>query len=342
MAIPAKAMKKWALRAAGSAAALVLIFWFLPKEAILQGFTRLSWPLFLSVLAAFLMCHVATATKWWLLMDQAIPFVTALRAHFAGLAANLCLPGAAGGDAVRAGLAHVSLRDGPKVAAAAVGDRMIDLVGLACLTLSGLVMLGGSLGGSPGGSPGASAGGEGGNRALAYGLTGIVFAIAVAGLFLFPAVARFVWTRWPHLPAKGLGLRVAAAFATLARRPGLLLFTLVLSATIQAVLILLSVKLAEPVGVHVPLAAWFFAWPLAKIIATLPISLGGLGVRESSLAALLVPFGAAAPEVVASGLAWQGILYLAGAIGGVILVASGGGLRPAPQTLARPITEMTE
>ncbi len=324
MAIPARAMRKWAIRAAGSATALALIFWFLPKDAIFAGFARLSWPLFLSVLAAFLACHLATATKWWLLMDRAIPFVTALRAHFAGLAANLCLPGAAGGDAVRAGLAHVSLRDGPKVAAAAVGDRMIDLLGLACLTLWGLIMLDG----------------QGANRALAFAVSGIVLGLAVAGLFLFPVIARTLWGRWPGLPAKALALRVADAFAALGRRPLLLLFTLVLSAAIQSVLIWLSILLAEPVGVQVPVAAWFFAWPLAKIIATLPISLGGLGVRESSLAALLVPFGAGAPEVVAAGLAWQGILYLAGALGAVLLVASGGGLRGAA---ARPsLMEISE
>ncbi len=322
MAIPARALKKWAIRAAGSATALALIFWFLPKEAILQGFARLSLPLFLMVLAIFLLCHVTTASKWWLLMDRAIPFTTALRAHFAGLAANLCLPGAAGGDAVRAGLAHASLRDGPKVAAAAVGDRMIDLLGLACLTIWGLVALGG----------------QGGNRALAFAVSGAVVALAIAGLFVFPTVARFLWGRWPGLPARGLALRVADAFAALGRRPVLLLFTLVLSAAVQSVLIGLSVLLAEPMGVHVPVAAWFFAWPLAKIIATLPISLGGLGVRESSLAALLLPFGAGAPEVVASGLAWQGILYLAGALGAVILVASGGGLRAARQSF----TEISE
>ncbi len=322
MAIPAKALRKWAIRACGSALALGLIFWFLPKEAILEGFTRLSWPLFVSVLGVFLLCHVATASKWWLLMGRAIPFRTALRAHFAGLAANLCLPGAAGGDAVRAAVAHASLRDGPKVAAAAVGDRMIDLVGLACLTLSGLVLLGG----------------QGGNRALAFAVSGLVFGLAIAGLFLFPAIARMVWGRWPRLPAKGLALRVADAFAALGKKPGLLLFTLALSVAIQSILIYLSVKLAEPVGVHVPLAAWFFAWPLAKIIATLPISLGGLGVRESSLAALLVPFGAGAPEVVASGLAWQGILYLAGAIGALVLVLSGGRL----QSRAPALKEISE
>ena len=317
MSLNRKAMRKWAIRAGGSAVALSLIFWFLPKEAIFEGFSRLSWPLFLSVLMAFLLCHVVTASKWWLLMDRAIPLATALRAHFAGLAANLCLPGAAGGDAVRAAMAHVSLKDGPKVAAAAIGDRLIDLVGLACLTLTGLLLLQGG----------------GASTALAVIIAGIVFAAAVAGLFVFPRVARGIWARWPDLPARDLAFRVADAFAALGRKPGLLLFTLALSAGVQAVLILLSIRLAEAVGVHVATAAWFFAWPLAKIIATLPLSLGGLGVRESSLAALLVPFGAAAPAVIASGLAWQGILYLAGALGALILVASGGGFGAAPAQL---------
>ena len=112
-----------------------------------------------------------------------------------------------------------------------------------------------------------------------------------------------------------------------------MLFTLAMSASIQAVLIWLSIQLATPVGVHIPAAAWFFGWPLAKIIATLPLSLGGLGVRESSLAALLVPFGANAAQVVASGLAWQAILYLAGALGALVLMMSGGSLRAAQADL---------
>jgi uncharacterized membrane protein YbhN (UPF0104 family) len=310
MAIDPKALKKWVFRAGGSGAALALIFWFLPKEAILTGFSRLTPEVFGGVLMAFLGCHLAAAFKWWMLMGRAITFPVALRAHFAGLAANLALPGAAGGDAVRAGMAHVSLRDGPRVAAAAVGDRLIDMVGLACLSLLGLVFLSGH-----------------GNAALAYGLAALVIGGAILALFVFPLVARGLWARFPGLPAKGLALRLADAFGTLGRQPLLLLFTLILSVAIQSVLIWLSVRLAAPVGVHIPLAAWFFGWPIAKIVATLPLSLGGLGVRESSLAALLAPFGADPALVVASGLAWQAILYLAGALGALILIFSGGRFR---------------
>ena len=102
-----------------------------------------------------------------------------------------------------------------------------------------------------------------------------------------------------------------------------------MSVTIQGAFIGLSIRLAVAVGVDVPNAAWFFAWPLAKIIAILPISLGGLGVRESSLAALLVPYGAQAAQVVAAGLVWQAVLIVAGLAGAIILMLSGAGLRPA-------------
>jgi len=315
MAVSAKALRKWGLRAAGSALALALIFHFLPRDAILEGFRRLTPAVFLGVLVAFLAAHVAAAFKWWLLMGRALPFGQALRAHFAGLAANLALPGAAGGDAVRAGLAHVALKDGPRVAAAAVGDRLIDMVGLACLSLLGLVFVAGHA-----------------NATLAWVMAAVVVGGAVTALYIFPAFARWLWGRHPGLPARDLGLRLAGAFAMLGRQPGLLATALGLSMAIQTLLVYLSIQLAEPVGVHIPAAAWFFGWPIAKIVATLPISLGGLGVRESSLAALLAPFGADPALVVASGLAWQAILYLAGLLGGLVLLLSGGGLtaRPAP------------
>ncbi len=313
MAVGGKAMRKWGMRAAGSAVALGLIFWFLPQQAIMEGFGRISLPLFLGTLALFCCAHVAAATKWWWLMDRPIAFATALRAHFAGLAANLCLPGAAGGDAVRAAVAHVSMRDGPRVAAGAIGDRMIDLMALAILSLTGMLLLGG---------------GQGGNAVLAFTAAGLVVAGFAVALYLFPPVVRGIWSRHPGLPAQGLVLRLSDAFATLGRQPLRLFGTLVLSTLIQALLVWLSIRLAEVMGVHLPVAAWLFAWPLAKIIATLPVSMGGLGVRESTLAALLVPFGAAAAPVVAAGLAWQAILWSGGLLGALVLMVSGVGLIP--------------
>lgn len=314
-------LKKWAIRATGSVIVLGLLFWFLPRDAIVEGFSRVPPALFPVVVALFLLGHAVTAAKWWLLIDRGIPFGVALQAHFAGLAANLMLPGAAGGDAVRAGFAQIRMRDGAKVAAGAVADRLIDTLGLACLSVIGLALLHGKSGGA-------------GQAAQASIIVLVAIGLAV---FAFPGVVVKLWHRYPKLPARGLVMRVADAFAGLGRRPVLLVSVLIISMAVQLLFIGLSVQLAKAVGVDVPFAVWVFAWPLAKIIAVLPISLGGLGVREASLAALMAPFGAAPAAVVASGLVWQAVLYVSGGIGALVLALSGVRLRQSPSNLSERV-----
>lgn len=308
---------KWGLRAGGSVVALGLIFWLVPREALFAGFASVSPALFAGVFLAFLAGHAANALKWWLLLDRGLPYPAALRAHFGGLAANLCLPGAAGGDAVRAALAHLAMRDGPRLAAGAVADRLIDLIGMACLSLTGLMLLRG--------------------QGVGLGLVLEIAAVLVVGLALVvygvPALVRAIWSKRPGLPARSVALRMAEAFAGLGRRPGLLVATLALSLAIQTLFVWLSARLGLAAGVDIPFGAWLFAWPLAKIVAVLPISLNGLGVRESSLAALLAPFGAGAAQVIASGLVWQAVIFGAGALGALVLLVSGGRLRAPPKVI---------
>ena len=66
---------------------------------------------------------------------------------------------------------------------------------------------------------------------------------------------------------------------------------------------------------------WFLVWPLAKVASLLPISLGGLAVREATLAALLVPFGVRPSAGVAVSLVWQSVLIAGGLMGGLLWLA---------------------
>ena len=84
---------------------------------------------------------------------------------------------------------------------------------------------------------------------------------------------------------------------------------------VQATFVAINIAFAVAVQVEAPVAAWFFAWATAKIVAIAPISLGGLGVREAVMASLLAPFGADPAQVIAIGLIWQTVLYASGLIG---------------------------
>lgn len=299
--------RRWAIRLAGSAVLLGFLFWLLPHEAILGAVRSVSAGEFGIMLAGFLVLHVVAAAKWWWMMDRRVPLPLAIRAHFAGLTANLGLPGATGGDAVRAMLAHMHMRDGSRVVAAAMVDRLIDSLALALLSFSGLVMLGLS-----GGSAGTLFTGAG------------ILAAATVLVFLLPRLLPLPWRLFPKLPARGLAERLAAALAEFGARPGTLAGGFVLAFAIQAGLVLLAYIAIRHAAAPPALAAWIFAWPLAKVIAILPVSLNGLGLREGTLAALLVPLGAQGAQVVAAGLVWQGVLFAAGLLGGLLYLSTPG------------------
>jgi uncharacterized membrane protein YbhN (UPF0104 family) len=90
-----------------------------------------------------------------------------------------------------------------------------------------------------------------------------------------------------------------------------------LGVLIQGTFILLNALLAISCGLFLPLRVWLFAWPLAKIAALLPITQGGMGIREAVLVALLLPFGASSSLVLASGLVWEGIIIAGGVLAGL-------------------------
>ncbi len=69
-------------------------------------------------------------------------------------------------------------------------------------------------------------------------------------------------------------------------------------------------------GLVLPLRLWLFAWPLAKLAALLPLTQGGIGVREAALVALLTPFGAASHLVLAAGLVWESVIIAGGLLSG--------------------------
>jgi len=293
---------KWVIRITGSLVVLGLTLWFLPRRAVWQAMTVLPLRIWLIALGTFMAGHVVSALKWRLLIGGSqIPVSRAITAHFAGLTANLCLPGAAGGDVVRAGLVLKDAKFKAPIAIGSLADRVLDTLGLLLLAALGTAL---------------TVTKSGSALALLIKL-GLVIGAGVGGAVLFVLLL-------PRLPLpakfKPLVQAMIEAVATLKRRPAALLGCLCLSMSVQSLFIGVNILLATHSGLFLPAAAWFFAWPLAKLLALAPISVGGLGVREASLAALLAPLGASPPLVVAVGLLWQSILFASGLLGGGVLV----------------------
>jgi uncharacterized protein (TIRG00374 family) len=302
--IPEKAgrrrMSAWLVRASISALLLVLIFLLVPFSEVWAAARRISPLLWLGAILLFLAGHAAAAAKWRILIGGGISYRQAFRAHLAGLAANLALPSVAGGDVVRAGLVMKHAEDKGRLAMGSLADRLIDTLGLVLIALASAWLAWG---------PRLDSGSW-----VAWLIPGLLLLVA-AGFVAALALDRFASRREPSGKLLRLLTKMVHSAAELARSPGRLALCLAISMAVQCLFVGINIAFAEAAQVEAPTAAWFFAWTTAKLIAIAPISLGGLGVREASMAALLKPFGADPAEVVAIGLVWQSVLYVSGLIG---------------------------
>jgi uncharacterized membrane protein YbhN (UPF0104 family) len=298
------------LKATISALVLAILLLVLPWAELQSSFSRISITVWAAVLAGFLLGHLVGAFKWWtMLTTMGVKFsvLDGVRCYAAGLAANLCLPGIVGGDVVRASLATRQAGRLEAVVLGSLADRGIDVAALAAVMGVGALF----------------AGSQASNEVVQVGLwllvAGLVCgAIAVLLLFLMPQLSWLGGFRRPFMRAR-------VALRRLLRRPATAVACFVLALSIQSGFVLLNGWIGHSIGVDVSLAAWFVAWPLAKLAGLLPISLGGLGVRDATLGAILVVFGAGAAEGVVTSLVWQTVLICGGLLAGALFW----GLSPA-------------
>lgn len=294
-------MKVW-VKVAVSTTLLALIFILLPWAKVWESLRQLPPLVWVAVWVGFGAGHALGVLKWRLFVNAgraSLGIVDAAQCYAAGLFANLCLPSIVGGDLLRMAMAGRITRRPEAVLWGGVLDRVTDVTGLAILVAVGGLLARHAL-------PGWGA------QLLTVG---IVLALFTAAIVL-PFVLRRPLAWWPRKLRRKVG-RSLVAIRRLAKRPRTALAGLALSLLIQSTFVLLNAWLGHHIGVRVPLAVWFLVWPLAKVASLMPISLGGLAIREASLAALLKPFGVPLALGVLTSLLWQTVLIAGGLMGGL-------------------------
>ncbi|HEV8124160.1 MAG TPA: lysylphosphatidylglycerol synthase transmembrane domain-containing protein [Gemmatimonadales bacterium] len=294
-------MKVW-IKVAVSTTLLTLIFILLPWARVWQSLRQLPPLVWVGVWLGFGVGHALGVLKWRLFVNAgraSLGVIDAAQCYAAGLFANLCLPSIVGGDLLRMAMAGRISKRPEAVLWGGVLDRVTDVTGLAILVAIGGLLARHSL-------PGWGA------QLLTVG---IVLALFVAAIVL-PFILRRPIAWWPRKLRRKVG-RSLVAIRRLGRKPRTAFTGLAMSVIIQTNFVLLNAWLGHHIGVRVPLAVWFLVWPLAKVASLMPISLGGLAIREASLAALLAPFGVPLALGVLTSLLWQTVLIAGGLMGGL-------------------------
>lgn len=306
------APRSWPLllvRATVTTGALAGLVAFIGPGVLLDALHRAPPATWAGALAGLFAGHLLAAMKWRLFVRASgadAGAVESLRAHGAGLFANLCLPSLVGGDVIRAGM----LARRHSIAALAVGsiaDRLVDTTALLVLAAVGAALV-------PGLLPAST------QTALAS-----IGAVVVAGALGAPLALRAIPAESLPPKLRGPVAKLRDATQAFVARPSVALAGTAIALGVQGAFVALNAMLGRAVGIDVPFAVWLLCWPLAKIVALAPISLGGLGVREAALAALLGAFGVASAAAVGQSLLWQGALIALGLASGALAFGTGTG-----------------
>ena len=266
---------------------------------ILRQFARSDPLLLIAALLVYLIGQVLSAVKWARLA-RAVGFHEPLPRFVAyyliGMFFNAFGFGTVGGDVVRA--LYLARGGGRRALAlnTVVADRVSGLLVLLAVALVALIVF------------------------HQYGLPPAVYwgVIALASALLGG------WRLLPHvlprlLPADNrLRRLVERDLAPYWNDGRLLLDVGTVSAIFHLSQIGVLLILTHALGLAVPWSYCFIFGPLVNVMAAIPVSLNGLGVREGGYVYFLSHIGVARESAVAFALTWFAVVMLAGVVGGVV------------------------
>lgn len=266
-----------------------------------------------SVLFITLGSFVYSALRWRLILaDNHInySFWKAYKGYLIGLFYSIFLPGVLGGDPIRIGICVQNTKCSITTSTAAVLlERVGGFVSVLFIFFTMTVV-----------SPMSV------STLLTVSNTQWLSVFGILGIIIgFVIIAtRRIWVRWIPQKSKNklvtIILRFLHTFAntlsTLSNRT--LWLVLVLSILFQVLDIAATFLLSRAIGMQVPIYAYFVIIPLTYLVLVLPVSLGGLGLREGTLVFLLSRFGAHETTAVLLSFLIYLNRMLVGCIGGFV------------------------
>ncbi|HVN29858.1 MAG TPA: lysylphosphatidylglycerol synthase transmembrane domain-containing protein [Candidatus Binataceae bacterium] len=293
---PAPTSRKYggfALRIGLGIAIVGFLLWHYDARPALRSLARERPMFFVGAVALYVAGQLLCAWRWRLLaaiIKVHGPLTEFLRYTFIGIFTNLFVPGLVGGDAARAfylGRSHGRMGE---AIASALADRAYGLMGLfwlaglVAITMNHATLTAGVI-----------------RSAVAVG------AIAVAGYLASPLIARII-PMMPRAIHRALGI-VVPFF----HRPAAVLPAIAISMVFQASLAVCQYILARGLGINLPLSMFLLIVPISGVLAAMPLTLNGLGLRETAYLFLFGMAGVTRDDAIALGL----LYFLATMIGGL-------------------------
>jgi len=307
------------VRVGGTLALMALTLRNVDWRQLLELLETVDWRWWGASLALGLGVQCLAAIRWASLARPIgfhEPLTVFVRRFFEGQFFSLCLPTSIGGDVVKAYRMAATTRGRVLAGCTILADRLAGVSALGVIAVTALIRNQASLPLLP---------------------TLLVGALLLAAVLLPATIVISRLDRIAEFLPQHPGLRgVVAGLLPYQRCPGLIASAISWSLLVQMGGALVVSAVGRSVGTDLPVSFWFAAVPLVTLAMVLPISIGGVGIREGGLAVLLAPHGVSKEKAVAIGLLWFLVTIVCGLVGGLLFLAD---RRPVTAQVPPPGTD---
>jgi uncharacterized protein (TIRG00374 family) len=281
-------------------------------------------------LGLYLLLYILLSYRWQLLLKVFtihVPLKKLYGAYLIGIFFNNFLPTTIGGDMARGFDLYRHTQRGNEIVVSIIVERFL---GFAALLAIAAVALGFN-------DPSLQ------DPFVVWLILGSALAyLTILLLFFIPSMAAStsrifqtfkIWQIGPRL------LRISEAFSRYRSSPIVLIQSVTLSLILQASAILIYFVVSRALHLTIPMAKLFLFFPIINIISMIPISLGGLGLREGMSIYLFQEVGVDPAHAMGLSLAWFFILVCTSAVGGAIFALRDTHRLPSPASI-KPQSEI--
>jgi hypothetical protein len=311
---PGRISRVFPAKALVSILLLVVLFWQVDRASFLRSLQALPAGVFLGCATLYFLGYVISTVRWRLLLQAEgiqLSLIRLALVYFQGAFFNLFLPTLIGGDVVRGLSIYRLTRGHPASLASILVDR---LTGFAALMGIALVALAASFA-------------EIRDSQVAAMVLGMAIAFGIlVGILLNARLKRGVTgalrlVRLGRFEATLEGLVDAVHRYRTHRRA--LVRALAYSVLLQALIIVTYSLVGRAMGLPVPVGYFFLYVPLITVLAMLPVSVAGLGVREGSVVYFFSRLGVDPAAALSMSLVWFSLTVVVCGLGGLAFLASG-------------------
>ena len=310
-------MKKALLTTLQIGVTIGLLWWVFhdpgKRTQMVEALRKANWSWLWIGVAVFLVSSLLATVRWKILLHvQGIEmrWVKTWQLFMIGMFFNLFMLGSTGGDVVKMFLTMREARNNKAAALLSVFmDRAIGMMALILISLGFLYLRYDVLSHSPASS------------ALIYTLIWLLVAAVSVTLGMF-VVSAFGWVHYlpKWTPLRGQIVEVSIACHMYAKAWRQTIWAFLISFPLLAMFFITFYCAAKAFTDQLCLVDVFAVLPIVAVITAIPISVSGIGLRESLFVSLLAPFGVGA--AVATLISVTGFLInmVGSLIGGLVFL----------------------